>query len=205
MNAAEELFALNGIDAVSSRKIAEHAGTANHSAIAYHFGTRDELFRALVLRHFEVMALRRAELFSELPPEPTVHDTVRCRLMPFVEQLDSLPKPSYRAQFLLQAHSKPDASPLIREALKRDESMLKTETLKMPESDIPAGVLRARSGLIANLVLGVCAQHEEQMNAGTELGSWTSVGYFLIDAAAGMLTAPVTHVGGAPRAAPAII
>ncbi|MBP1325866.1 AcrR family transcriptional regulator [Leucobacter exalbidus] len=205
MNAAEELFAQHGIAAVSNRKIAEHAGTANHSAVAYHFGTRDELFRALVLRHFEVMSVRRDQLFAELGPEPTTHDIVRCRLMPLIEQLDSLPKPSWRAQFLMQAHSKPDASPIIKEALLRDEETLQTLSMKMPVSNISESVMRARSGLIANLVLGVCAQYEAEVNTGIERGSWTSVGYFLIDAAAGMLSAPVTHAGGVPRAAPTYI
>lgn len=46
LDSAEELFAAHGIDAVSNRRIAEHAGNSNHSAVNYHFGSRDELIRA---------------------------------------------------------------------------------------------------------------------------------------------------------------
>lgn len=37
LDSAEELFAAHGIDAVSNRRIAEHAGNSNHSAVNYHF------------------------------------------------------------------------------------------------------------------------------------------------------------------------
>lgn len=43
------------------------------------------------------------------------------------------------------------------------------------------------------MVLGVCAEYEAQVEAGTNRGTWTQVGWFLIDAAAGMMSAPVTH------------
>ncbi|MEK8228766.1 helix-turn-helix domain-containing protein [Oerskovia sp. M15] len=64
LTSAEELFARYGIDAVSNRRITEHAGTANHSAIAYHFGGRDELLRALLDRHLEEMNRRRTALVA---------------------------------------------------------------------------------------------------------------------------------------------
>ena len=64
LDAAEELFARYGIDAVSNRKIAEHAGTANHSAIKYHFGSRQDLLEAMLQRAMDGMRRCRASLPS---------------------------------------------------------------------------------------------------------------------------------------------
>ncbi|MET0908751.1 MAG: helix-turn-helix domain-containing protein, partial [Ilumatobacteraceae bacterium] len=44
---AERLFALHGIDGVSLRQIAAAAGTANNSAVNYHFGSKDGLITAI--------------------------------------------------------------------------------------------------------------------------------------------------------------
>jgi AcrR family transcriptional regulator len=48
--AAERLFALHGIDGVSLRQIAAEAGSANNSAVHYHFGSKKGLITA-IFRH----------------------------------------------------------------------------------------------------------------------------------------------------------
>lgn len=45
--AAEELFALRGIDGVSLRQISSAAGSANNSAVHYHFGSKEGLVEAI--------------------------------------------------------------------------------------------------------------------------------------------------------------
>lgn len=47
--AALQLFALRGIDGVTVRQIAEAAGQKNHAAVGYHFGTKEELVRELIV------------------------------------------------------------------------------------------------------------------------------------------------------------
>lgn len=196
LDAAEELFAQHGIDAVSNRSIAEHAGSANHSAIAYHFGTRDDLIRALLLRHTVPMAARRQELIAELGTEPSVYDVVRCRLLPLVELLDSLPRPSWRAQFLAQIRTVPSAVAVLEESIGALDVGGDFRSLTAKVDGVSDAIMRARSGILGHLVLGVCADYEAQTSAGTHRGSWIAVGYFLIDAAAGMLSAPVTQPAG---------
>ncbi len=56
--AAERLFALHGIDGVSLRQIATEAGSANNSAVHYHFGSKRGLIEA-IFRH------RLPQLISE--------------------------------------------------------------------------------------------------------------------------------------------
>lgn len=64
LDAAEELFSLNGFEAVSMRDIAQASG-ANLGSISYHFGSKDGLLRAVYERHSGPMNRRRGELLSE--------------------------------------------------------------------------------------------------------------------------------------------
>jgi hypothetical protein len=59
--------------------------------------------------------------------------------------------------------------------------------------------MHARAGLVANMAIGVLARHEQKMNEGSAEGSWGDIAYFLIDAAAGMIDAPITYTGPVPR------
>lgn len=47
--AALRLFAEHGVDGVTVRQIAEAAGQKNHAAVGYHFGSKDELVRAVIV------------------------------------------------------------------------------------------------------------------------------------------------------------
>lgn len=64
LDAAEELFSVNGFEAVSMRDIAQASGT-NLGSISYHFGSKDGLLRAVYERHSGPMNRRRSELLSE--------------------------------------------------------------------------------------------------------------------------------------------
>ncbi len=199
LDAAEELFARNGIDAVSNRRIVEHAGAANHSAIAYHFGGRDGLLRALVERHHDEMSRRRIELMEQLGESPNIHELVAARLRPLIELLDSLPKPSWRAQFMSQISAVPSAVEVAKEVARDTDLPDALRFINGAVDGIPEGVLRGRAYLLGSMVVGVCADQEAKMNEDANEGSWEQVGRFLIDAAAGMIGAPVTDPDGAVR------
>lgn len=47
--AALRLFADRGVNGVSVRDIAEAAGQKNHAAVGYHFGSKDDLIRAVIV------------------------------------------------------------------------------------------------------------------------------------------------------------
>lgn len=199
LNAAEELFARYGIDAVSNRRIVDYAGAANHSAIAYHFGGRDGLLGALVTRHLDEMAERRDALLAELGESPGIREYVQCRLRPLFELLDDQPRPSWRAQFLSQLRSVPSAVDVAKAVMDEFGVPDDIRFINGEEEGIPEGVLRGRAYLLAHMVIGVCADQEEKMAEGSHQGTWEQVGRFLIDAAAGMLAAPVTAPDGLVR------
>ena len=196
LDAAEELFARFGIDAVSNRRIAEHAGTANHSAVAYHFGGRDELLRVLVTRHLEDTGRRRSELLATLSDGAPLPDLLAVIILPWVDHLASLPAPSWRARFVHQIRSVPSVQQLLTEAAAASPAM--EELLARTQAaagHVPPSVRYGRSSILGSMVLGVCAEYEARVQDGVEEPNWNGVAYFLIDSCAGMLSAPVTHPG----------
>lgn len=193
LDVAEEQFALHGIDAVSNRKITERAGTANHSAIAYHFGSRDGLIYALLARVHDDVIARRSTIAAGLPDSPTLRDLVHVGVRPWIDYLDSLPVPSYRARFTYQAMLLPSVAESLRadidESLQPDSGPIGADGV----SHVPAPVLRTRMRIVTGLTLGLSARYETELEAGTAEGNWASVGSFIADAVTGMLSAPVTH------------
>ena len=65
LDAAARLYAERGIDNVSLAEIVRTADQRNASAVHYHFGSRDEVLRALLARHVPVIAERRHHLLEE--------------------------------------------------------------------------------------------------------------------------------------------
>lgn len=182
MDATEELFAKHGIDAVSNRCIPEHAGNANNSAVGYHFGSRDRFLTALFSRYLPEMARRTDELHAQLGENPSVYDVIRARFLPLIEELDRLPRPSWRAQFLAQTLTLPSVSANLEQTLGTLPGNFDSEPGNSLVEGVSDSVWRARSGIVKHMLLGACASQERKMNDGTATATWLQLGYFLIDA-----------------------
>lgn len=83
LDAAEALFAEHGVPNVSVRKIVSAAG-ANIAAINYHFGSKDNLIRAVLHRRIEPLNDERLRRLDDLENEsvPEVEEVVRAFLEP---------------------------------------------------------------------------------------------------------------------------
>ena len=66
LDAAERLFAESGLEGISLRSVAAAAGV-NSAAVHYHFGSRQALVEAVLLRRVEAIQERRRELLAALP------------------------------------------------------------------------------------------------------------------------------------------
>ncbi|WP_068158551.1 TetR/AcrR family transcriptional regulator [Rhodococcus phenolicus] len=196
LDSAEELFATFGVDAVSNRRIAEHAGNSNHSAVNYHFGSRDELVRATLLRYSEDARARRRELVGMLGPEPGLRDLLSCLVLPFTDQLASLAVPSWRARFLQQMRTVPSmVATVAANTITNPDIDDLTQRVRAHVSELPDTVYTGRSWLLGRLVVDACADYEERVEREHVDPNWTGFANFLIDACAGMLEAPVTSAG----------
>lgn len=91
LDAAESLFAAEGLADVSLAAITKLAGQRNGGAIHYHFGGRDGLLEAIFERHQSLLDAIRMEALIELRRcgEPTVSDLIRIVVEPLAGRLDS--------------------------------------------------------------------------------------------------------------------
>ena len=64
LTAAEQLFATRGIGAVSLREINREAGQSNTGAVQYHFGDREGLVTAIIMKHRRDTEPRRHALLD---------------------------------------------------------------------------------------------------------------------------------------------
>lgn len=102
--AAEVLFAREGIDGVSLRRIAASADQKNHHAVQYHFRTREGLVQAIFDYRMEQMDDRRLAMFAEAEREARIDDPriiVEVIFLPQLALIDRFGDHSY-ANFLCQ-------------------------------------------------------------------------------------------------------
>lgn len=85
--AAEVLFAREGIDGVSLRRVASSAGQGNHHAVQYHFGTREGLVQAIFDYRMNQMDARRLEMIAQAEREGRQNDPRMIADIIFLPQL----------------------------------------------------------------------------------------------------------------------
>src|SRR5512142_2236986 len=68
LDAAEQLFMEHGFEATSLRQLTSAAGV-NLAAVNYHFGTKEELFQAVLTRRLDPMNQERIERLERLERE----------------------------------------------------------------------------------------------------------------------------------------
>jgi len=119
--AAERLFAVQGFASVSLRQVQEAAGVRNTSAVHYHFGSRDELVRAVFDHRFAAVNPHRIEIMRQLERDGRLDDTralVGAMIYPLAPELEPRPEGNHYLRFLdrfLRDHpiiTRRDATPL---------------------------------------------------------------------------------------------
>src|SRR6187397_2979390 len=83
LDAAEALFMEHGFEATSMRALTAAAGV-NLAAVNYHFGTKEVLFQAVLVRRLDPMNQQRVELLTRLEqkarPQPLACDRIMLAL-----------------------------------------------------------------------------------------------------------------------------
>jgi AcrR family transcriptional regulator len=192
---AERLYAQHGIAEVSNRQVAEAAGQANNSAVAYHVGSKTDLVLAVVRAHTEPMDRIRAGLLEAVAGSPDLRDHLACLVLPLTRHLAELGVPSWYARFAAQL----DTDPALR-------ARVLAETLSTPVMgralegvcaripDQPAHVAALRAQMARNAMVHTCAEHERLLAEGaTSVLSWEEIGQLVLDALVGLHTAPTRH------------
>lgn len=66
LDAAEALIGRHGPDGVSLRQVAAAAGSSNHFAVQYHFGSKEGLIRAIFERRLRTLESTRGRMLDDL-------------------------------------------------------------------------------------------------------------------------------------------
>jgi AcrR family transcriptional regulator len=112
LKTAERLFALHGLDSVSTRQIAREAGQKNHSALQYHFGNQEGLIDAILVYRMSKVNEQRQRLKVELTEQGRLGEMralVELIVRPFAEQLLLPPEESYYISLIAQLYSRHQA------------------------------------------------------------------------------------------------
>lgn len=102
IEAAESLFALEGVEAVSTRRIGAAIGSLNTNVVAYHFGGKEALIDAVYRHRLPGIDRRRGELLEEADARGegrSIAALMRAFALPLYEQHDEAGNHSY-ARFL---------------------------------------------------------------------------------------------------------
>lgn len=189
---AERLMAEEGVQATSNRRISEAAGQGNTAAVGYHFGTRQDLVRAIARRHSADTERRRAELVAAATGSARARDWVACIVRPVTDHLEALGSPSWCARFGAAVMADPAMRPVMAAESASPSLRTALDGLRACLPDLPADVIAERNDMMRLLLLHVPAERERALAEGhpTPRPSW--------DAAAAGLIAAVTAVWTAP-------
>ncbi|GGL15395.1 TetR/AcrR family transcriptional regulator [Nocardia jinanensis] len=189
MEAAEQLFAARGVDAVTLREIQLAAGQSNSSVIGYHFGSREGLVRALITYRLAGLDAGRQALLDRIRDEGTAADP-RAVVWLMVRPLaDSIRAGEMFVPFLARLSEDPEARtsywPDHLEDFWSSERM--EQLVEAALQDLPDRIRRGRTFQLYNSVLNLLGA-----SARTHHISEAQLHNY-VDGWVGMLTAPVSY------------
>ncbi len=127
LDAAETLFMVHGYEATSLRAITT-AAEVNLAAVNYHFGSKEELFQAVLTRRLDPMNQQRVELLTrfeaEAAPKPLGCDRILSALLIPALRLAREPQQGGANFLRLLGRAYADPSPFIRQFLSEQYAVM---------------------------------------------------------------------------------
>ena len=104
IQAAQELYALRSIDAVSLNEITTAAGQKNRNALQYHFGSKDGLLQAIIDTHAAPVQELRNRYVEQAKKSgwSAAEASARVLVMPLADYIDSNPDGIHYVKILSQ-------------------------------------------------------------------------------------------------------
>jgi AcrR family transcriptional regulator len=195
LNAGEKLFAVHGIDAVSMREISRQAGHRNNSALAYHFGSKEELVYQIIRRRMTATDKKRGALLDEIEAANRQNDVralAEALVRPLAEHLLTGRKTRYlRVLAAAQAHPSLDLVAATRD-LGRYGFRRVFAHLRERLPGVPEIILRQRFISMVSYIIFSLADFERikaRRNSGARTFNTERAIENLIDMVAGALSA----------------
>lgn len=187
---AERLFAAHGLAGVSLRQIAAEGGSANNSAVAYHFGSKERLVEAIFAYRLPQLLQRRALLNARVHPGD-LKGRLEAQFLPLFELAES--RVGSYLSFVEQLQRQTGFQSLLRttaESTQSQEDFVADVTALMPDIDQRVRALRIQQ--VQMLSLHAAAERERAVAAEENVIPFGLFVSTLIDAYVGYLRAPVS-------------
>jgi AcrR family transcriptional regulator len=199
LDAAAQLFAERGVDNVSIAEIVRTAGQRNASAVHYHFGSRDEILRAVLARHVPDIAGRRQELLAVAKERPA--SDARSAAEAIVRPVTEFAQRGWRERAYLQIGSEltgaiDRATPEIAELMTRTAGQAAWSVLRQRCPGVPADLWRQRREICIVFIGRAAADRARLLDGPDRRGILADDRFVdnLVDMVIGAMTAP--HLGG---------
>jgi len=196
LSAAERLFAEHGVEAVTHRQIVEAAGQGNNAAVAYHFGTKADLVRAIEDSHAGHIETLRIAKIAETGDSTDLRDWVSCLVQPLTDHLTSLTGPTWYARFAAQVMTDPTYQRVVtKNALDSTSLRRVVDQIGWGVPGLPNHVRAERNIMMRTMLMHTCATIEHRLAEGerTPRSDWPGAARGLIDGIVGLWQAPVTR------------
>ena len=187
---AERLFADRGLDGVSLRQIGAEAGSGNHSAVQYHFGSKDDLVAAVFAQRLPYLMERRRILVAQHRPRE-LRAWVECYVLPILEQGEQ--QDSHYLCFIAMLQQAGQRQPFDRlPAEFRDSIDAFHDQIAALLTDIPERLRRHRISQALTFSVHASADRERSRSAGRAVLPFALHVADLLDGLVGFLTAPAS-------------
>ncbi|GAA4987548.1 TetR family transcriptional regulator [Yinghuangia aomiensis] len=209
LSTAERLFAEHGIDGVSLRSVSAAARQRNTSATHYYFESKAALIAAIVelrMGPIDEHRRRRVDAIRVGRAPDDVRGWVEALVWPMAEPLADSTEPGWYLPFLAEAMGR--HRPSLQGPFEGPHAVGLHGTfagLRRHLAHLPASVTERRFLLAVDLVVRALADGHRKSRDGV----WTEDDFRLlvtdlVDAAAGLLTAPASFPSAEPAARPEV-
>lgn len=186
---AERLFAEHGLDGVSLRQISIEAGSSNNSAIRYHFGSKDDLLRAIFAYRISDLMQRRALLRARAHPDD-LRAQLEAHVLPLIELAES-PDCSY-VSFIeqLQRTGQVEVFTHQSDAMRSQEEFISGMQRLLPHIPQPARSMRIQQA--QDLAVHLAAERERAIRRNDNVIPFALFVSGVVDGLTGFLEAPAS-------------
>jgi len=187
--AAERLFAEHGLAGVSLRQISIEAGSSNNSAIRYHFGSKEDLLRAIFTYRLNDLMQRRALLKARANPDD-LRAQLEAHVLPLIELAES-PDSSY-VSFIeqLQRAGAFDVFTHQSNAMKSNEEFTSGMQRLLPHIPEPARSMRIQQA--QDIAVHLAAERERAIRRNDTVVPFALFVSGVVDGLAGFLEVPTS-------------
>jgi AcrR family transcriptional regulator len=175
--AAQRLFATRGIDGVTVRDLIAAAGQRNNASLSYHFGTKEDLARELIIDGAKILDDRRRAMLAALEGagrELTVREVLDVLCVPVVELSE---EPSQASYTQMIANLELNDRAFVRDTLGDTWNFgyrRCVEHLLGLIPDVPRPILEQRISLAVIYMNAVAAAREQSLGAPGESRLWST-------------------------------